>query len=110
MAEPTLDLASFEHSLEQDRPPMQANMALRALWYDAKGVVESAIRAADSDQGLATLRVRAYLYRKAGEHSKTRVAYWKAGAAPWEGSTESEWRDIVQSILVEFPVASAYGA
>ena len=90
MAEPTLDLASFEHSLEQDRPPMQA--------------------AADSDQGLATLRVRAYLYRKAGEHSKTRVAYWKAGAAPWEGSTESEWRDIVQSILVEFPVASAYGA
>lgn len=110
MSEPTLDLQAFIASLGAPAPPLEANMALRALWYDANGRDKSAQRAAASEDGLNCLRVRGYLFRKSGETSKARVAYWKAGVNPWEGSSEEEWRDILQAILTEFPVASAYGA
>lgn len=110
MAEPTLDLAAFERSLSDPRPPAVADCALRALWYDAKGQAQSARRAAESEDGSSCARVRAYLHRKAGEDGKARVWYWKAGVAPWEGPLEAEWRDIVQTLLVQFPVHSAYGA
>ena len=110
MPGPTLDLDAFVQSLDASQPPITLNMALRALWFDAKDKPESALRAARADPSLACLRVLAYLQRKSGQDGAARVSYWKAGATPWEGDHESEWRDIVQSILVEFPVASAYGA
>ena len=110
MAEPTLDLERFIASLGDPYPPVEANLALRALWYDANGRQESAERAANADEGLNTLRVRAYLLRKQGKEGPARIAYWKAGAKPWEGSAETEWRDIAQQILIEFPVAAAYGS
>ncbi len=110
MSEPTMDMEAFVASLDAATPPIEANMALRALWYDANGKDASALRAAEADDGLNSQRVRGYLYRKAGNAGKARIAYWKAGVKPWDGSLDDEWRDILQAIMTEFPVASAYGA
>lgn len=110
MAEPTLDLESFRGSLRAPGPPGAANMALRALWFDAKGRPESAHRAAHFEESPSCQRVRAYLLRKKGRNREARMAYWRAGVRPWEGDDASEWLDIVQTLLAEFPVASAYGA
>lgn len=110
MAEPMFDFAAFEKSLGDSHPPLAANTALRALWHDANDRNESAHRAAHAEDSLSCMRVRAYLYRKEGKTSEARIAYWKAGVSPWEGTSQSEWLDIAQSICIEFPVASAYGA
>ena len=98
----------FVRTLEAERPPTDIEVALRALWYDAKGQPKSAWRAAEFDESHACKRVRAYLFRKAGDQHKARLWYWKCGAPDWEGSLESEWEDIVKSILIERPVANAY--
>ena len=110
MSEPTLNYDAFIAALDDDTPPAAANMALRALWYDANGKEDSAMRAAKADGGLNCQRVQGYLHRKAGDEGKARVAYWRAGLKPWDGTFEDEWRDILRAIMTEFPVASAYGA
>lgn len=110
MGEPTLDFESFKRSLNDPHPPLVTNMALRALWYDANGRDTSAHRAAASEGSMSCAGVRAYLHRKAGDESEARIWYWRSGQSQWEGTAASEWLDIVQTIMAEFPVASAYGA
>ena len=98
----------FLQSLAEPAPPVDAEMALRALWFDANNRAESAVRAAQFDSSHFCQRVRAYLYRKAGEDNNAQLYYWRAGATRWAGSTQSEWEDIVQTILAERVVTNAY--
>ena len=98
----------FLQSLTSVAPPADAEMALRALWFDANDRPESAIRLAESDADYYCKRVRAYLYRKADDHNNAQLWYWRSGAIRWTGSVQSEWEDIVKSILAERVVASAY--
>jgi len=53
-------------------------------------------------------RVRAYLYRKAGDSNNAQLWYWRSGATRWTGSAQSEWEDIVKTILAERVVTNAY--
>ena len=99
---------SFLASLDDERPAAELGVELRALWHDANGNAELAHRAAHANGGHACLRIRAYLARKAGDERDARIKYWRAGAKPWEGSLESEWADIAQSVFVELHVANAY--
>ena len=103
-----LTAQQFEASISDEAPPVDTTIALRALWYDAKGQPESADRAASADNAHATLRVRAYLARKRGDADDARRWYWYAGLQPWNGPPETEWRDIVASICIERLVESAY--
>ena len=103
-----MDFPAFVETLADSAPPPDAEIALRALWYDANGQDESAMRAASFDDSYACMRVRAYLFRKQGDVHKARLWYWKSGAPQWQDSLESEWEDIVKSILIERPVANAY--
>jgi len=98
----------FVKTLDLPAPPIDIEIALRALWYDAKGQSGSAFRAAEFGDDYACKRVRAYLYRKAGDVHKAQLWYWRSGAPRWTDSPESEWDDIVKSVLAERPVANAY--
>jgi hypothetical protein len=99
---------AFIDSLAGEAPPADAELALRALWYDARGRAESAIRAAEAGNDHACKRVRAYLCRKAGDVHGARLWYWRSGASPWSGTPQSEWEDIVKTVLAERVVTNAY--
>jgi len=102
------DYDRFLASLADAAPPAGLEPALRALWHDANGRTDSALRAAASDHGHLGLRVRAYLHRKAGDEDEARLWYWRSGAPRWEGSAESEWEDIVRTVLADRVVRDAY--
>ena len=103
-----MDYEQFIRTLADPEPPPGLELALRALWFDAKGNPESALRTAEFDSSHFCKRVRAYLLRKAGDTSNAELWYWRAGAACWTGSPESEWEDIVKAILTEQVVNNAY--
>jgi hypothetical protein len=98
----------FLQSLADSAPPADAELALRALWFDANNRPESATRAAQSDTSHFCQRVRAYLYRKAGDSNNAQLWYWRSGATRWTDSSQSEWEDIVKTILAERVVTNAY--
>ena len=103
-----MSFEEFVRTLADAQPPADLELALRALWLDARGRPESAMRVAASDASHTGRRVRAYLHRKAGECHEARLWYYRSGAAPWTGSAESEWQDIVTTVLADRVVASAY--
>ena len=103
-----VDYESFMRSLADRAPPLEANIAMRALWYDANDAADSAMRAAMSDESHMCLRVRAYLCRKSGAEQETRRWYWRCGIDPWTAPLEAEWEDILRNILVEVVVERAY--
>lgn len=98
----------FLQSLTDPAPPVDAELALRALWFDANNRPESAMRAAQFDESHFSQRVRAYLYRKAGDSHNAQLWYWRSGATRWTGSARSEWEDIVKTIIAERVVTNAY--
>ena len=56
------------------QPPDGLNLALQALWWDAKGDWDKAHeRAQERDDIRAGMRVHAYLHRKEGDQSKRRI-------------------------------------
>ena len=103
-----MDYDRFLRSLSEPDPPPGLELALRALWFDANDRADSAIRTAEFDTSHFCKRVRAYLYRKAGDDGNAELWYWRAGTTAWSGSTESEWEDIVKTILAERVVNNAY--
>jgi hypothetical protein len=104
----TTSYEQFLATLSEAAPPPDLEPALRALWYDANGRADSALRAAMNDPGHLGLRVCAYLHRKAGRAEEARLWYFRSGAAPWQGSPGSEWQDIVHTVLTERVVRDAY--
>ena len=103
-----MDYQQFLQSLSEPSPPADAELALRALWFDANDRPESAMRSAEFDASHFCQRVRAYLYRKAGDSNNAQLWYWRSGATRWTGSSRSEWEDIVKTILAERVVTNAY--
>lgn len=103
-----MEYEEFLQSLSDSAPPPGAEMALRALWFDANDRTESAIRTAEFDASFFCQRVRAYLFRKAGDSNNAQLWYWRSGATRWTDSAHSEWEDIVKSILAERVVTNAY--
>lgn len=102
------DYERFVNSLSEPDPPAGIEPPLRALWHDANGAPGSAMRVAEGDGSHLGLRVRAYLHRKAGRDDDARLWYWRSGAKPWHGSPESEWQDIVRTVLADRVVRDAY--
>lgn len=103
-----MDYDEFLLSLDADMPPLGVHVALRGLWYDAKGMAESADRAVANDSSFATTRVRAYLARKRGDVNATAKWYWHCGTKPSQESLPVEWEDIVRNLLIQAVVESAY--
>lgn len=94
-----MDLATYRASLSAAEPPAGLNLALVALWWDAKGEWDRAHRTAMADHGKDGAAVHAYLHRKEGDLANARYWYNRAAIAPAEGTLEAEWDALARTLL-----------
>jgi hypothetical protein len=94
-----VDLAAFKASLKAAAPPSDLTPALEALWWDAKGDWSKAHDCVDDESGKDAARVHAYLHRKEGDAANSGYWYSTAGAAPFKGSLDVEWAELVAARL-----------
>ena len=94
-----MDLATFKQSLKQDGPPEGLTPALQALWWDAKGDWDKAHHCVDHEDGKDAARVHAYLHRKEGDAANAGYWYGTAGAAPFNGTLDAEWTELIAARL-----------
>jgi hypothetical protein len=94
-----MTLEEFRESLSRDEPPRQLEIALAALWWDAKGNWKQAHDVAGQDEGPASAWVHAYLHRKEGDASNASYWYTRADKSPSQAPLEEEWSGIVESLL-----------
>ncbi len=94
-----MTLQEFRNSLSRDEPPRQLDIALAALWWDAKGNWKQSHEEIGQDEGPAAAWVHAYLHRKEGDSSNANYWYARADKSPATISLEEEWTDIAESLL-----------
>ena len=100
-----MNLVIFRESLTGAEPPPGLTLALRALWYDAKGDWEAAHAAAQADDGGAGDWVHAYLHRKEGDASNAAYWYLRVRKPFCSASLDAEWQEITVALLAECEVA-----
>jgi hypothetical protein len=89
----------FKKSLAGPGPPPGSSLALRGLWWDAKGDWSQAHESAQQDEGPEGSWVHAYLHRKEGDAGNAAYWYRRAGRAASQLSLDDEWRSIVENLL-----------
>ncbi|MEO8482897.1 MAG: hypothetical protein ABI634_11855 [Acidobacteriota bacterium] len=89
----------FRASLAAPAPPSGISSALVALWYDGRGDWSEAHRVAQDVHDERGAHVHAYLHRKEGDDSNAHYWYRRAGAPPFVGSLDDEWKHIVRLLL-----------
>lgn len=94
-----MDLAAFKTSLAADAPPADIELALQALWWDAKGQWDKAHACADSNHAHATDWVHAYLHRKEGDRGNASYWYRRAGRTFPDCAPAEEWAAIARAVL-----------
>jgi hypothetical protein len=95
-----MTLKDFESSLTGKAPPPSLHLALKALWWDAKGDWATAHNCAQEDEGDPLCDwVHAYLHRKEGDASNARYWYRQAGKQTPATALEAEWRAITETLL-----------
>ena len=93
-------LKDFKLSLEQPTPP-ETTPALSALWHDGKGDWEMAHEIAqeiDTEEGAW---IHAYLHRKEGDDGNALYWYQRARKQLPTVSLQSEWDEIVTTLLLK---------
>ena len=95
-----MTLNEFRESLKASEPPPDFGLALRGLWWDAKGDWTRAHESAQQDEGVAGSWVHAYLHRKEGDASNASYWYSRAGRRPSESGLGEEWEEIAAALLV----------
>ena len=96
-----MTLEDFKQSLSGSKPPAGLTGALTGLWWDAKGNWERAHECAQEASGSAGSWVHAYLHRKEGDASNAAYWYGQAHQPVCREPFESEWLDIVRTLLVQ---------
>jgi hypothetical protein len=89
----------FEKSLAGPQPPAGLSLAVRGLWWDAKGDWSRAHKSAQQDEGPEGSWVHAYLHRKEGDSGNAGYWYRRAGRSPSRQSLDEEWHNIVEELL-----------
>jgi hypothetical protein len=91
---------TFHHSLADAAPPKEASLALRALWWAAKGDWDRAHGYAQrQDGGRDCDKVHAYLHRQEGDMGNAGYWYRRAGRSVPVCTLEEEWRGLVVEML-----------
>ena len=93
-------MEAFLESLRSEGPPAGLDLALTALWRDAKGDWTKAHESAQQDEGPRGSWVHAYLHRKEGDASNAAYWYGRAGRPVAQGPLTDEWLEIAQALLV----------
>ena len=99
MAKDKMDFEDFEHSLANDHPPEFSNPVLLALWKAGNGNWEEAHNLVQDEASKEAAWVHAYLHRVEGDQFNAGYWYRRAGKPSATGDLDSEWRDIVKSLL-----------
>jgi hypothetical protein len=94
-----MTLEEFRDSLRGEEPPPGLSLALKGLWWDAKGNWKRAHESAQQDEGRAGSWVHAYLHRKEGDASNAAYWYGRADKRPAQSSFEQEWLELAKSLL-----------
>lgn len=91
---------AFLASLRNQLPPPGLSPALEALWYDGRDDWHRAHEIAQDIDDETGAWVHAYLHRKEGDIGNAHYWYRRASVKPASGSLESEWRAIVEALLL----------
>ena len=94
-----MNIETFEDSLQQDTPPNELNLALQALWHEAKGDWDAAHQAAQAQDDEIGAWVHAYLHRVEGDDGNAGYWYRRAGKTHATSDLKQEWRDIAAALL-----------
>ena len=94
-----MQLNEFMQSIKEDTPPQGLSEPLKAMWYARKSDWETAHNIAQSISSELGSWIHAYLHRVEGDLSNADYWYKRAGKPQFQGSTEAEADDIVNSIL-----------
>lgn len=91
-----MTLEEFRSALSE---PEELPAPLRALWQDAAGNWPTAHGCVQDDPSAEAAWVHAYLHRKEGDAANAGYWYARAGKPRFDGSLESEWREIARALL-----------
>jgi hypothetical protein len=94
-----MNFAEFKLSLNNNHPPDNFSVHLKALWFDAKDDWNKAHNLADSIEDKNAYWIHAYLHRKEGDRSNANYWYHKAGKPMPDYSLEKEWNEIAEALL-----------
>jgi hypothetical protein len=93
-------MKDFNSLLALPAPIPEWNVALQALWWDARGDWERAHALAQTDEAdPRSAWVHAYLHRKEGDLSNAAYWYRRAGHPVATGSLEKEMHEIAAILL-----------
>lgn len=94
-----MDYDAFRKSISATVPPSGLELALQALWWDAKGDWDKAHQIADKRHDTNGSWVHAYLHRKEGDRGNAGYWYRHAGQSmPSKTSLEDEWIAIAKAL------------
>ena len=93
-----MDVLLFKKSLEGSKPPKEASVYLKALWYDAKGNWENAHKLIQEVEDNNAAWIHAYLHRREGDDSNADYWYKRAGNKRPLLTLEDEWEQIVEAM------------
>ena len=94
-----MDLPQFRASLAVAAPPEGLELALQALWWDAKGDWVRAHALVDELESPEGMAVHAYLHRKEGDLGNAGHWYGRTGKPVCREPLDAEWPGIVGALL-----------
>ena len=94
-----MQLNEFLDSTKKEVTPDGLSEPLQAMWYARKGDWDKAHNIAQSISSELGFWIHAYLHRVEGDLSNADYWYKRAGKPQFQGSTETEADDIINSIL-----------
>ena len=96
-----MNLQEFKDSLNNDTPPAGVDLALQALWYEAKGNWDTAHNIAQEKDDKIGAWVHAYLHRREGDNWNADYWYRRAGKTMPNQTLDEEWANIVETLLLQ---------
>ncbi|MEO8820343.1 MAG: hypothetical protein ABI374_05860 [Ginsengibacter sp.] len=95
-----MDSKEFQESLQQNEPPQNLSVYLKALWFDAKDDWEKAHVLIQDVGDKNAAWIHAYLHRKEGDIFNADYWYNRAGKKRPDISLEKEWGEIAERLLL----------
>lgn len=94
-----MNITALKQSLLNNTPPQEANVYVKALWYDAKNDWNKAHELIQDLGDKNASWIHAYLHRKEGDIWNADYWYTKAGKKRPDLSLNEEWEQIATAFL-----------
>lgn len=94
-----MDFQLFQNSLSGNKPPLECNPYLKALWYEKNGDWNRAHQMVQDLEDNKASWIHAYLHRIEGDISNSDYWYHRAGKSRPGISLEKEWEELTREML-----------